>query len=143
MPIKSIIGLLLLLSLALNFFIRTIHFFYKSNNIAFSKDTLHTFICESCNVTYKLNGPNTKKKIKFAPTKKIDSLGKSKTTYKFNCPECGKYAYQEKIFDLNINKGLGMIRLKADHEQVEIFKIFFVKCLLPTLVGAMIVSFLF
>lgn len=143
MQIKNMIGLLLLLSLAFNFFIRTIRFFYQSSNIAFSKDTFHSFLCEYCNETYKLDGKETKKKVAFSPKKDINSPGKSKTMYKFTCPNCGNYAYQEKIFDLNSNKAMGMFRLKADHVQVKLFKDFFVKCLLPTLVGAMLVSYLF
>lgn len=61
MQIKNMIGLLLLLSLAFNFFIRTIRFFSQSSNIAFSKDTFHSFSCKNCNETYKLDGKETKK----------------------------------------------------------------------------------
>ncbi|MFD2305964.1 hypothetical protein [Enterococcus termitis] len=137
MPIKNTIALIFLVILALNFFIRGIRYFYKSSKIAFSKDTYHTFLCENCTATYKLDGLTTKGKIKFAPTKKIDSIGKTKTMYKFTCPECGKYVYQQKIFDTTINKGMGLIRIQADQAQSENFKELFIKCILPTIIGAM------
>lgn len=143
MPIKSIIGACIMFVLAMNFFIRTIRFFYQSSNIAFSKDTLHTFLCEECNETYQLNGQVTKKKIKFSLKKEINSPQKSRMLYKFTCPKCNKNAYQEKIFDLNTNKGLGIVRIKADHNQTTLFKEYIVKCLLPTLIGFWILTILF
>lgn len=142
MQIKNMIGLLLLLSLAFNFFYEPFASFINRVISHFQK--IHFILFHAKTVTKPINQTEKKlKKVAFSPKKDINSPGKSKTLYKFTCPNCGNYAYQEKIFDLNSNKAMGMFRLKADHVQVKLFKDFFVKCLLPTLVGAMLVSYLF
>ena len=143
MSIKAVICSFLLIILALNFFIRLIQYFRQSSKLAFSKETQHSFLCTNCNERYELNGQETKKLVKFSPKKEINSPKKSKIMYKFTCPKCNEYAYQEKVFDSNVVRGFGTLRLKGDNSQIELFKDAFIKGILPAIIGGIMISSLF
>jgi transcription elongation factor Elf1 len=125
------IGIFLFSLLAINFFYRLIKLFIAINKQVYSESAKHTFKCSSCNQSYSLSGPETKKRIRGALRIKKSTPKTQALFYKFSCPSCGKYSNQEKIFDLNTTKALGNIRLQMDSYQMPIFIDFFLKGVLP------------
>lgn len=125
------IGILIFGLLAANFFYRAIRLFVKLNRQVYSPETKHTFICQSCTQPYTLSGPETKKLVKGAVVIKKSTPKSNATFYKFTCPQCGSYAKQKKIFDMDTTKALGMVRVQADSGQLPIVIDFLLKGVLP------------
>ncbi|MGG5318217.1 hypothetical protein [Enterococcus sp. AZ072] len=125
------IGIFVFLLLAVNFFYRVINLFIKINRQAYSQDTTHTFKCSTCNQSYTLTGPETKKLVKGAVVTKKSTPRSRTTFYQFRCPQCGSYSNQEKIFDINTTKGLGTVRAQIDSDQLPLVIDFLLKGVLP------------
>lgn len=129
------IGIFIFLLLAGNFFYRAIRLLIKINKLAFSPETTHSFACSSCSQTYTLSGPEAKKRVKGAIKITKSTPRSNATYYKFNCPQCGIYAKQQKVFDLNTTKALGAVRMQMDSNQLPLVIDFLLKGVLPILVA--------
>lgn len=129
------IGIFLFSLLSINFFFRVIRLSLKLNKLAYSEETIHNFRCTKCNDSYTLKGPEAKRLIKGAiEISKLSSRYQT-TFYIFNCPNCGTNSKQEKLFDLNVTKLGGALRIQLDSKQVPLILDFLLKGLLPVIVG--------
>lgn len=129
------LGIVLFILLAANFFYRAIRLLIKISRQAFSPETTHSFTCSSCKQTYTLSGPEAKKQVKGAIRIKKSTPRSNATFYKFTCPQCGSYAKQEKVFDLNTTRALGAVRVQMDTNQLPLVLDFLLKGVLPILVA--------
>ncbi|MBO0453929.1 MULTISPECIES: hypothetical protein [Enterococcus] len=126
-----VIGILLFSLLAINFFSRAIRLLVQIHRLTYSEDAKHSFKCISCEQSYTLSGPETKKRVQGAVRIKKSTPKSQSTFYKFVCPVCGTYSKQEKIFDLNTTKASGNIRVQIDSSQLPLVIDFLLKGVLP------------
>lgn len=134
---KVIILLVISLGFFINFIYRTIRLFKGLISIGYSEDTIHNFKCSYCEETYSLRGPEIKKH-RWAPRKEISTPTRRQISYKFHCPNCNKRVAQIQIFDTNITKGLGAIRVQMNDNQKQLIIDFLLKGILPIVIYSMI-----
>ncbi|EOL46087.1 hypothetical protein RV11_GL001187 [Enterococcus phoeniculicola] len=127
---------------AINFFYRAVQLFRKSSKISFSENTLHRFICQSCQTEYKLNGIEAKQKIKGAIKIKKSSPKGQVFYYKFTCPNCNTYASQQKLFDMQKSALLGNAKVNIDSNQIPLLIDMLLKGVLPIFIVMILVQLL-
>lgn len=104
----------LFMAAGVNLFYRGIKLMLYIKKVNEEETTFHTFKCTACNEVYQLNGIETKAKCRRALVKKIQTIHSQTTSVKFTCPHCHSNVYQERIFDINMTKFSGNIRIQMD-----------------------------
>lgn len=123
----------------LNFIYHGIRLFRGLIRQNYAEDTIHRFKCSHCEETYPLTGPEAKKH-RWAPRTEVSTPRRRKITYKFRCPHCDKRVAQIQIFDTNVTKGLGAIRIQMNDNQKPLVIDFLIKGLLPFFIFNMLYS---
>ena len=135
--------MIILLGIALvifiNFIYRAIRLFRGMTRLAYAEDTIHHLKCSRCEETYSLTGPEAKKH-RWAPRKEIKTPRRQQISYKFHCPQCNQRVAQIQIYDTNITKGLGAVRIQMNDNQKPLFMEFLIKGLLPFIIYSMLFS---
>lgn len=136
---KTIILSLFALIIFINFAYRAIHLVRVVSRQSYAEDMIHHFQCSRCNETHTLSGPEAKK-IRWAPRIDKQTPRSQSTSYIFPCPHCNKRAAQVQVFDTNITKGLGAIRIQMNDEQKPVLIDFLIKGMLPCILYSMLFS---
>ena len=121
----------------LNFVYRAIRLFRRLTRQGYAEDTIHHFKCSHCEETYPLTGPEVKKH-RWAPRKEVTTPKRRQISYKFRCPHCDKRVAQIQIFDTNITKGLGAVRIQMNDNQKPYIIEFLIKGILPFIIYSML-----
>lgn len=135
-----IIGLTLALIVFLNFVYQAIRMFRRVSRQVFAEDAVHRFQCRKCEEIHTLTGPEAKK-IRWAPRIKKSTPRRQSTSYVFNCPHCHKRTSQTYLYDTNVTKGAGMVRIQMNEEQLPLLIDFLMKGLLPFILLSFIYRF--
>ena len=123
----------------LNFVYRAIRLFRGLIRQGYAEDTIHHFKCSHCEETYPLTGPEAKKH-RWAPRKEVKTPRRQEISYKFRCPHCDKRVAQIQVFDTNITKGLGAVRIQINDKQTPLVMEFLIKGILPCIIYSMLFS---
>ena len=123
----------------LNFVYRAIRLFRGLIRQGYAEDTIHHFKCSHCEETYPLTGPEAKKH-RWAPRKEVKTPRRQEISYKFRCPHCDKRVAQIQVFDTNITKGLGAVRIQMNDKQTPLVMEFLIKGILPFIIYSMLFS---
>lgn len=141
--IRLIIGFILFIALGLNFFYQAIRALIKLKKINEQEETIHTFNCQSCQQVYQINGTEFREKTSiWSTSKQIKTLRGQSESIRFECPQCGKKAFQEKQYDTNVTALAGNVRAQFDDHSREVLKDILVKGFLPILIAAPILGLL-
>lgn len=136
-----ILLLMLFVPIAGNFFYQAIRMFRRMSRQAYDENTIHRFQCSNCEEVHTLTGPEAKK-IRWKPRVEKRTPRSQSTAYRFTCPHCHKRTSQTVLYDTNVTKGAGMVRVQMNEEQVPILIEFLVKGLLPVILLSTIYSWL-
>lgn len=124
--------------LFLNFAYRAIRLFRGLVRQGYAEDTIHNYKCSHCEETYSLTGPEAKKH-RWALRKEIRTPRRQQISYKFHCPQCNQRVAQIQVFDTNVTKGLGAIRIQMNDNQKPLVIEFLIKGLLPFIIYNMLI----
>lgn len=136
---KMIIIMVISPIIFLNFIYQAFRLYREMIRQRYAVDTIHHFKCSRCEEAYPLTGPEFKKH-RWAPFKEVTTPGKQQTSYKFHCPKCNQRVAQIQIFDTNITKGLGAVRIQINDNQIPFLIEFLLKGVLPFIAFIMLFS---
>ena len=135
----TILQLLLFVPIAVNFFYRAIRMFRQMSRQTYDENTIHRFQCRKCEEIHTLTGPEVKK-IRWKPRVEKKTPRSQSTAYRFTCPHCHQHTSQTVLYDTNVTKGAGMVRVQMNDGQVPILIDFLIKGLLPVILLSSIYS---
>lgn len=121
-----------MLTVGANFFYRAIRMFRVMARQVYDEKTIHRFQCRKCEEIHTLTGPEAKK-LRWKPRIEKKTPRSQSTAYRFDCPYCRKRTSQTVLYDTNMTKGAGMVRVQMNEEQFPILMDFLIKGLLPAI----------
>ncbi|AOV08684.1 hypothetical protein [Sporosarcina ureilytica] len=128
----QIIGQMLMLIVAFNFFHHAIRMFRSMTRQIYDENAVHRLQCSKCEEIHTITGPEAKK-LRWAPRVEKRTPRSQSTAYRFTCPHCHKHASQIVLYDTNVTKGAGMVRVQMNEEQKPLLIEFLIKGLLPVI----------
>ncbi|MFD1204675.1 hypothetical protein ACFQ38_06055 [Sporosarcina contaminans] len=140
MKIGTMLGLIIVLIVFINFVYQTIRLFKGLSKQMYDEDTVHRFQCGKCGEMHSLKGPEMKK-LRRAPRIEKSTFGSQSTAIVFKCPHCHKRTSQIVQFDTNVTKGAGMVRVQMNEEQKPLIVQFLVRGILPFILLSMVYRF--
>lgn len=142
--IRIILGFVILIGLAVNFFYQVFKAFKKLNQTNYAKETLHRFKCRNCEEAYQLDGEEAKALISFwTPRVETQTINNQNTALRFECPICHEKTLQDRIFDTDITALKGNVRAQFDDSAKSIIVDLLVKAFLPVFIGMFLLSIIF
>ena len=142
MGIRMLIGFTLVVIIFLNFVYQTIRLFRGLSRQMYDKDTVQRFQCSKCDEIHSLTGPELKK-LRWAPRIQKRTFRSQSTAIVFQCPHCHKRASQTVLYDTNVTRGAGMVRVQMNEEQKPLILQFLIRGLLPFFLLSMFSRFFF
>lgn len=141
--IRLVIGMILFVGLGINFFYQVVKAFRAIRKTNYSEKTQHTFKCRECEDVYEMNGRELGVKTSiWSPSMSIKTPKGQTGAIRFECPQCHKKAFQEKIYDTDVTAMVGNVRAQFDDHSREVLIGILVKGFLPILIGALFISVL-
>lgn len=138
--IQMLVTSILFFALAINFFYQVVKGFRTITKINYSEETFHTFKCRKCEEVYQINGEKLQAETSIWSTRmEIKTPTGQSNAIKFNCPQCHKKAFQEKVYDTDITAMAGNIRAQFDHNSQEVLIDILVKGFGPIIIGAFLI----
>lgn len=122
------LGIILFLSLTINFFYRGIQFFRQVHKNNYSEDVSHTFNCRNCEEIYQLNGQEVQERVSIWSTKLEKRTPKGQSSaIRFICPHCHEKAFQYRVFDTDRTALFGNIRAQLNESSGALLKELLIK----------------
>ncbi len=121
--IRTVIGILIFISLGVNFFYQGIKALIELRKNNYSEETTHHFKCRNCEEVYEMNGEEFQARTSIWSAKLNSRTPRSQThAIRFACPVCQEKAFQEKIYETDVTALLGNIRAQFDGDSNKIIK---------------------